>query len=535
MPTAARESQPLTARVIGRGRAGGSLQLALERAGWTMLPALGRHDELSTAAADVDLLVIATPDRAIERVAGEITPNPAAVILHLSGSMSPDVLQPHPRRAALHPLVSLPDAETGARRLSSGAWFAVAGDPLVGEVVEELGGKSFEVADENRVSYHAAATIAASHLVALLSQVERVAADAGVPFEAYLDLVRITIENVAALGPAAALTGPVRRGDWDTIAAHLKALPEPERRAYEALSDTAARLVDSTAPRSDAGLLEHVSIEGFRKALDAERAAGRKVGLVPTMGYLHDGHASLIRRAAAECDVVAVTVFVNPLQFAPSEDLGSYPRDLDRDRQIASRAGAHHLFVPEDKEMWPDGAPATTVSAGAVGAILDGASRPGHFDGVATVVAKLFAIAGECRAYFGEKDYQQLLVIRRLAADLALPVEVIGCPTIREDDGLAMSSRNAYLTSDERTRAPKLHQALLAGAAAIAEGERDPARVSAVMTELIQADPGFELDYAVAVQATDLSVPTRLQDEVRLLAAARLGRARLIDNMGVTI
>jgi len=503
--------------------------------GWTVLPSLGRADDLSAAAAGVDLVLIATPDTAIADVAQAITPNPNSVIAHVAGALGLDVLGAHPRRAALHPLVSLPDAETGARRLTGGAWFAVAGDPLVTRLAEDLGGRTIHVADEDRVKYHAAATIASNHLVALLGQVERIAADAGAPFEAYLDLVRATVENVAALGPAAALTGPVRRGDWATVAQHIAVIPEPERRAYEAMSRAAARLIDTPTPAWASGLAEHLTISGFRKALDAERSGGHRVGLVPTMGYLHEGHASLIRRAAEECDVVAVTLFVNPLQFGPTEDLAAYPRDLDRDRDIAASAGAAHLFVPSTQEMWPDGSPSTTVSAGDVGAVLDGASRPGHFDGVATVVAKLFSIAGECRAYFGEKDYQQLLVIRRLVADLGFPIDVTGCPTVRESDGLAMSSRNAYLTEAERAVAPTIHQALLAGAAAIQAGERDPISVSTLMSEMIEVEPAFQLDYAVAVQAADLSVPERLQDEVRLLAAARLGRARLIDNIGVTI
>ena len=532
---AARETEGLTLRVIGPGRAGRSMALALGSAGWTALPSLGRTDDLKAAADGADLLLIATPDAAVGGVAAQIAPRADTVVAHLAGSFGLDVLAGHPRRAALHPLVSLPDPETGAARLAAGAWFAVAGDHLVNRVVEDLGGRTITVRDEDRVLYHAAATIAANHLVALLGQVERVAADAGVPFEAYLDLVRATVENVASLGAAASLTGPVRRGDWTTVAQHLAALPEPERRAYEAMTDSAARLIGVSTPERTGGLSEHPTIGGFRKALDAERTAGRRVGLVPTMGYLHDGHASLIRRAAEECDVVAVTVFVNPLQFGPNEDLAAYPRDLARDREIAARAGAHHLFVPTADEMWPGGTPATTVSAGPIGERLDGASRPGHFDGVATVVAKLFSIAGECRAYFGEKDFQQLLVIRRMVADLAIPVEVVGCPTIRESDGLAMSSRNAYLTDSEREIAPLLHRALRAGAAAIEAGERDPASVSALMEEMISAQPGFELDYAVAVHAADLSVPPRLQDEVRLLAAARLGRARLIDSIGVTI
>ncbi|HUR49411.1 MAG TPA: pantoate--beta-alanine ligase [Acidimicrobiales bacterium] len=531
----ARRTEGRTARIVGSGRAGSALFLALERVGWNLLPSLGRSDDVSAAAQDADLVLIATPDSVVAEVARTIAPNSDAVIAHLAGALGLDVLGDHPRRAAIHPLVALPDANTGAERLAAKAWFAVAGDPLVELLVDDLGGRMIRVADEDRITYHAAATIASPHLVALLGQVERVAAGAGVPFEAYVDLVRATVENVAALGPAASLTGAVRRGDWDTVARHIAAIAEPERRAYEAMADSAARLAGVPVPGRTAGLAEHETISGFRKALDAERAAGRRVGLVPTMGYLHDGHASLIRRAAEECDVVAVTVFVNPLQFGPNEDLSAYPRDLARDREIASTAGAGHLLVPTTGEMWPNGAPSTAVTAGPVGAVLDGASRPGHFDGVATVVAKLFSIAGDCRAYFGEKDYQQLLVVRRLVADLGFPVEVVPCPTVREADGLAMSSRNAYLTGAERAAAPTIYRALQAGAAAIRSGERDPAAVSALMTELIRCEPAFQLDYAVAVHAADLSVPARLQDEVRLLAAARLGRARLIDNIGVTI
>src|SRR5437764_314243 len=191
------------------------------------------------------------------------------------------------------------------------------------------------------------------------------------------------------------------------------------------------------------------SIDAFRKALDAERAAGGSVGLVPTMGYLHEGHASLMRAAAAENDVVAATIFVNPLQFGANEDLAGYPRDLQRDQALATANGVSYLFTPSVEEMYPLGVPTlTSVHVDGISAPMEGASRPIHFAGVATVVAKLFAIAGAGRAYFGEKDYQQLAVIRRMAADLSFPVEVVGCPTVREADGLAMSSRNAYLTAE---------------------------------------------------------------------------------------
>jgi len=230
-------------RVVGAGRAGGALALALERVGWTVEPMLGRGDDLTGAAHEVDLLVLAVPDPFIAEVAAAVESDPDTVVAHLAGSLGLAVLAGHPRPAALHPLVALPDAETGAARLADGAWFAVAGDRLVGQVVADLGGHAFTVADEDRTRYHAAAVIASNHLVALLGQVERVAPD-GVPLEAFLALARGTVDNVAALGPAAALTGPVARGDWATVERHLAALPADEREAYEAMVAQAKRLAD---------------------------------------------------------------------------------------------------------------------------------------------------------------------------------------------------------------------------------------------------------------------------------------------------
>ena len=252
----------------------------------------------------------------------------------------------------------------------------------------------------------------------------------------------------------------------------------------------------------------------LRKELDAARAAGGSVGLVPTMGSLHEGHASLIRRSAAQCAVTAVTVFVNPLQFGPTEDFATYPRDLDRDLEVAAEAGAEVVFAPPVDEMYPGGPPSVTVHVAGVDT-MEGASRPGHFDGVATVVAKLFNLAGPCRAYFGEKDWQQLQVVRRLVADLSFPVEVVGCPTVRDDDGLACSSRNAYLSPAQRRAATVLYRALVAGAGADdAEGAR------ARMVEVVAGEPLATLDYAEV-----------LAD--RLLIAVRIGDVRLIDNVEV--
>jgi predicted short-subunit dehydrogenase-like oxidoreductase (DUF2520 family) len=227
--------------VVGPGRAGRSLQLALERAGWRALAPLGRGDDLTDAAAGADVLVIATPDGAIAGVAAAIAPSPATVVVHLAGSLGLDVLAPHERRASLHPLVAMPDAGAGAERLR-GAWFAVAGHPVAAEMAAALGGTAIEVPDDRRALHHAAAVIASNHLVALLGQVERVAEAAGVPLEAYLDLVRTTVNNVDALGPRDALTGPVARGDWATVERHRAAIDADELPAYDAMVELARRL-----------------------------------------------------------------------------------------------------------------------------------------------------------------------------------------------------------------------------------------------------------------------------------------------------
>ena len=276
------------------------------------------------------------------------------------------------------------------------------------------------------------------------------------------------------------------------------------------------------------------TIAELRAVLADHRAAGRTVGFVPTMGYLHDGHASLMRAARADTDVVVASVFVNPLQFGAGEDLDDYPRDLARDAEVAAGAGVDLLFTPAGDEMYPRPV-LTTVSVARVSEGLEGATRPTHFAGVATVVAKLFAIVGPCRAYFGAKDFQQVAVVRHMVHDLSFPVEVVACPTRREPDGLAMSSRNVYLTPDERAAAPVLYTALRAGAAAIGAGERDPAAVRDLMAGIIEAEPLAELDYAEVVDADSFTVPDPLAGTLRLLAAVRFGRARLIDNVGVTV
>ncbi|HUA44140.1 MAG TPA: pantoate--beta-alanine ligase [Solirubrobacteraceae bacterium] len=271
------------------------------------------------------------------------------------------------------------------------------------------------------------------------------------------------------------------------------------------------------------------TIADIRAALAAPRRAGRAIGLVPTMGAFHAGHLSLMRRARARCDVVVVSLFVNPTQFNDPADLTGYPRDPDRDAALAADIGVDYLFAPVADEVYPPGF-ATTVSVSGVTEPLEGAHRGrAHFDGVTTVVTKLFNIVGPDVAFFGQKDAQQALVIRRLVRDLDMPVRIEVCPTVRESDGLALSSRNAHLSPADRTRATALSRALRAVADAVSAGERDPAAARARAVAELQAarvDP----DYVELVSAETLAPVTRIDGEVLALIAARVGSTRLIDN-----
>lgn len=273
------------------------------------------------------------------------------------------------------------------------------------------------------------------------------------------------------------------------------------------------------------------TVAGIREACDRARAAGRTVGFVPTMGALHEGHASLIRRAREERDAVVVSIFVNPLQFGPHEDYARYPRDEEGDLATCARLGVDLVFAPPVEEMYPGGEPVVTVDPGPIGDRLEGASRPGHFRGVATVVAKLFHAVGPCAAYFGEKDAQQLFLVRRMVRDLSFPVEVVGCPTVREPDGLALSSRNRYLSPGEREAAGCLFLALSEAAELAREGERDAAVLVAAMAREIGATQGVRLDYAAVVDEATFEEVREVRGPARALVAAWVGATRLIDNL----
>lgn len=275
-------------------------------------------------------------------------------------------------------------------------------------------------------------------------------------------------------------------------------------------------------------------IGAVREAVRRARTGGLSVGFVPTMGYLHDGHAALLRRARAENGFVVASIFVNPLQFGPREDYRAYPRDLERDARLSAEAGADLLFVPEVAEMYPAGF-RTFVEVPGLSDRLCGASRPGHFRGVATVVTKLLHIVAPDRAYFGQKDAQQLLILRRLVRDLDLDVDLVAVPTVREAGGLAMSSRNTYLSPEERRSALALYRALEAAEALLAAGERSGPALCARMREVLSADPAVRTDYAAAVDPATLDDLERVTDRVLLAVAAHVGRARLIDNLYLVI
>jgi len=260
------------------------------------------------------------------------------------------------------------------------------------------------------------------------------------------------------------------------------------------------------------------------------RGGGRLLGFVPTMGALHEGHLSLVRRARSECDVVAASIFVNPLQFGPGEDFTRYPRTFEGDCRLLEAEGVEVLFAPAAGEMYREGS-VTTVTVAGVGDRLDGASRPGHFTGVATVVAKLFHVAGPNKAYFGQKDAAQLAVLRQMVRDLNFDVELVGCAIVRDPDGLALSSRNKYLSAGERGQALALHRCLLRMRESIARGERESAALVRSGMEVLGAEPGVRVDYLAIVDANTLLPVPRAEAGTLVAVAAYVGSTRLIDNL----
>jgi pantoate--beta-alanine ligase len=276
------------------------------------------------------------------------------------------------------------------------------------------------------------------------------------------------------------------------------------------------------------------TVTEVRMALEVARSHGADIGLVPTMGALHEGHLSLIRTARTVDDVVVVSIFVNPTQFGPNEDLQCYPRDLEKDAELCAEAGVDLIFSPGVTEMYPQPY-STWVEVEGLTAGLCGHSRPGHFRGVCTVVSKLFNICGPDRAYFGEKDAQQLAVITRMVRDLNFRVQIVPCPTVREADGLAISSRNIRLTPKERAQAPALYRALFAARERVEEGEREAAALEGHIRSVLAEAPLAEVEYVEIVNAEDLSPVTTIEGECLIALAVHFGETRLIDNIRVSV
>jgi pantoate--beta-alanine ligase len=551
-PRARRFADPRAPRrvaIVGAGRLGTALATALRVAGVETAGPLCRDDSLPER---VDAVLLCVPDGQIAAAADALPRDrPRLLVGHCSAATT---LHSLARREAfsLHPLMTV----TGPSATFAGATAAIAGStPRAAQaarvLAEALGMRPVHVDDEDRAAYHAAASIASNFLVTLEGLAERLAASAGIDREPLVALVRASVENWAATGAPAALTGPIARGDEDTVERQREAVAErlPDdlelfdalaaatRRLAAASHDAAAPLPEALAatprdapPTARADLRIVRSIAELRAALDAPRRAGRRIGLVPTMGALHEGHESLIHRARATCDVVVVTLFVNPAQFDEAADLQAYPRDEGRDARLAREAGADLLFAPPASEIYPPGF-ATTVRVGEVTDPLEGEVRGAeHFAGVTTVVTKLLNIAQPDVAFFGQKDAQQVAVIRRLVRDLDIPVAIEVGETVREPDGLALSSRNVRLLNGARRQALALPSALDAARDAVEAGERDPARVAAPARAAMSAY-GVEPEYLELV-APDTFVPVRAigDGQVLVAVAARVGDVRLIDN-----
>lgn len=276
------------------------------------------------------------------------------------------------------------------------------------------------------------------------------------------------------------------------------------------------------------------TVEDVRRQVKVWREQGLSVGLVPTMGYLHEGHKSLIDRAVEQNDCVVVSVFVNPIQFGPTEDLATYPRDLEHDAAICEEAGADLIFHPQPEEMYYDDF-CTYIDMDNLTKGLCGKTRPTHFRGVCTVVGKLFHIVGPDRAYFGQKDAQQLAVIRRMVRDLNFPLQIVGCPIVREEDGLAKSSRNTYLSPEERKAAVILHKGLTKGEEMVKAGERDARKVKKAICDIIASEPLAKIDYVDIVDFDNIQEKEVLEGSVLAAVAVYIGKTRLIDNFIITI
>ncbi len=547
--------------VVGNGRLGRVMAAGLRASGATVDGPIRREGRIAEPPADVTTAVLlCVPERALERAAARDDIPVGAIVGHCSASAPLVTLAPHERFSA-HPLMTF--TATSSPAAFHGVGCAIDGNtPRSQEVARALaralGMHPIEVPPERRALYHAAASMASNFLVTLEHAAERLARASGLDRVMLAPLVRASVENWIATGFEGAITGPIARGDrmvagaqrdavaaaapellplWDALAdATRAAAGQPRYASDERANRLLAEIAESMGITRPARVV--TTIAGVRAAVAHARGEDRDIAFAPTMGALHEGHLSLIRRAHREGTFVVVSVFVNPTQFNDARDLEAYPRDLDGDVARASAAGADLVFAPDPDEVYPDGF-ATSVEVDGITAPLEGEARgTAHFRGVATVVSKLFNIVRPDVAYFGQKDAQQALVIRRMARDLDFPLEVVVCPTVRERDGLAMSSRNVRLSPAAREQATALYQCLEAMRSSVANGESDVARLLATGHRVL-TDRGIvpaDVEYLAVVDSDTLSPLDHLTTarETLIAIAARVGGVRLIDNILVT-
>lgn len=561
--------------VVGAGRVGAVLARVLRGAGHAVIGASAVSAQSRDRVAEMlpgvpvleveqvveraELVLLTVPDDALAPLVAGLARlgrfHEGQLVVHTAGRYGTDVLAPAREAGAIplaiHPAMTFSGTLADEARIV-GAPFAVTADddvlPIALALVVELGGEPVVLPEQARVLYHAALAHTANHLVTLASQSRDALRAAGVADGGALlgPLAQTALDAALQIGDAA-LTGPVARGDAGTVSEHVAALASaavdpdvlPTYRALASATTERAersnRLGRSQADALRAAIAGHdlhpastprlvTTIADLRAALTPRRRA-----VVMTMGALHEGHLALVRQAAQLAQEVVVTVFVNPLQFGAGEDLERYPRTLEADlRALAGTGVVDLVFAPPVSQIYPDGEPRVRVTAGALGEVLEGASRPGHFDGMLTVVAKLLHLTRPDVALFGQKDAQQLALVRAMVADLDLDVEIVAVPTVREPDGLALSSRNAYLSHAQREAALVLSRALRAGAAAADGG---PGAVLDRARAVLGSADGVEVDYLALVDPSTMREPADDPYRATLLAvAARVGSTRLIDN-----
>jgi pantoate--beta-alanine ligase len=557
------------------------------------VPVLGIEEVVERA----ELVLLTVPDDVLADLVRGLADlgrwQPGQLVVHTSGRYGTEVLAPAGAAGAItlaiHPAMTFTGTSLDIARLT-GCPFAVTAAspvlPIAQALVVEIGGEPVVLAEEDRPVYHAALAHGANHLVTLVAQAERTLAAAGLaePGTYLAPLLSAALDGAVRAGEQG-LTGPVVRGDAGTVQAHLAALgglgeeladvAETYRHLARATARRAlatgrlgevpaARLLDVLATGDGSDVGDRVSgqaagapVEGGRTAAGttaegmvtplepvvvqtrtelraALAALPGTLALVMTMGALHDGHLALVREARSRAEHVVVSIYVNPLQFGPGEDLDAYPRDLDADVALLAHEGVDLVFAPSDDEAYP-AEPLVRIDPGPVAGVLEGRTRPGHFAGVLQIVAKVLNLVRPDVAVFGQKDAQQLALVRTLVRDLDLGVEIVGVPIRREGDGLAMSSRNAYLSAGERRRALALSRALTAGREAAADGGA-VADVRRAAEEVLDSAEGVEVDYLALVDPdTFLPLDEGVTGAGLLAVAARVGTTRLIDNMTVDL